>query len=240
MNNILLNMSTNPTATAYRAGEHDISELLATVIDRNGLPRLVPAEFYDQFSIHQLRLFGAKTGLYVFPTYELKAFLREEIGERKALEIGAGNGVMALELGAIATDDYQQAPDYRPDPKHAILWQQFMEAIARTGNSPVKYGPNVIRQEAMSAVVKHKPDVTYGLFVTHRRGLLGEGDGNVMGIEEHKIMKRSRYIMVGNEQTHAGKPILQLPHRTIELPGLVTRAADQSLNRVWIWEKQGR
>lgn len=239
MNDVMTNILSKKTTRLIDGDKHLLAELEREVLDEDGMPKVVPAEVYLKYPHDQLRVFGGLNGLFVFPTCELVDFLRKEIGTGKALEIGAGNGVVAKELGAIATDNYQQSPDFRPEPKFQGLWRQLMDSLTTTGNAPVRYGEHVLRQDAISAVVKHRPDVTYGLFVTHRVRV-GESGGSVMGIEEHKILKRSRYIMAGNLVTHEHKHLLALPHQEITLPGLVTRAAVQDANRIFIWEKQAR
>lgn len=62
-------------------------------------------------------------------------------------------------------------------------------------------------------------------------------NGNDKGVDFEDIYSRvQRIILVGHKETHKYNPLMELPHKEIELPGLLTRAADQSLNRIFIWE----
>ncbi|MGL5015289.1 MAG: hypothetical protein ACRC6V_13525, partial [Bacteroidales bacterium] len=197
---------------------------------------VVPSSVFDDFSENQRMQLMVKHGLYVFPTLELAEWLDKRMSGREAMEIGAGNGAMASYLGILATDNYSQSPDYRPEPKLRALWEQGRAAMEAMGQAFVTYGDEVKRIEAMDAVIKHRPEVVYGMFITHRYHA-GDKDGNRFGVEESKLLRRCDYIMVGNAKTHCNKPLLLLPHEEIDLPGLVTRSVDQGLNRIWVWKK---
>lgn len=216
--------------------DEDISELESLVMERHGIPKVVSAEVFDNFTDTQRMRLMVKHGLYVFPTIELADWMVAECCWQPVMEIGAGNGVLAKHLGVRATDNYSQAPDYRPDPKHRQLWHQGRAAMEQMGQAFVTYGDNVERQEAMDAVIKHKPEVVYGLFITHKYRA-GDRDGNVFGVDEEKLIRRADYIMVGNAFTHRNKRILALPHEEYQLTGLITRSRDQELNRIWKWTK---
>ncbi|NJI25823.1 hypothetical protein HBI98_01255 [Aeromonas veronii] len=234
MNHVFMNAVVSGNATVLP--NEDISELESLVMERHGIPRVVGAEVFDRFSENQRMRLMVKHGLYVFPTIELADWLVAECCWQSVMEIGAGNGALAKHLGVRATDNYSQAPDYRPEPKHQQLWLQGQEAMRQMGQAFVTYGGNVERREAMDAVIKHKPEVVYGLFITHKYRA-GDKDGNVFGVEEDKILRRADYIMVGNAYTHRNKRILSLPHHEHQLTGLITRSRDQELNRIWTWKK---
>jgi hypothetical protein len=234
MNHVFMNAVLSGNATAMR--HEDISELESLVMESHGIPKVVSAEVFASFSDNQRMILMVKHGLYVFPTTELAGWLIGECCWQPVIEIGAGNGALAKHLGIRATDNYSQAPDYRPEPKLQQLWLQGQQAMRQMGQAFVTYGDNVERCEAMDAVIKHKPEVVYGLFITHKYRS-GDQDGNVFGVEEDKIIRRADYIMVGNAKTHRNKRILALPHEEYRIPGLVTRSADQELNRIWKWKK---
>ncbi|MBW3783814.1 hypothetical protein GL270_21710 [Aeromonas veronii] len=234
MNHVFMNALVSGNAIAMR--HEDISELESLVMERHGIPKVVSAEVFKAFSNNQRMILMVKHGLYVFPTIELADWLVAECCWQSVMEIGAGNGALAKHLGIRATDNYSQAPDYRPDPKHQQLWHQGRAAMEQMGQAFVTYGDNVERREAMDAVIKHKPEVVYGLFITHKYRA-GDTDGNVFGVEEDKLLRRSDYIMVGNAKTHRNKRILALPHDTHQIAGLVTRSGNQELNRIWTWKK---
>lgn len=214
----------------------DISELESLVMESKGIPKVVDAAVFKEFSDNQRMILMVKHGLYVFPTTELAEFIDQMVLGKTVLEIGAGNGTMARHLGIRATDNYSQAPDYRPDPKLANLWRQGQEAMKRMGQAFVTYGDNVERIEGIAAVIKYKPEIVYGQFITHKYKA-GDKDGNKFGVDEEKLLRRCEYLMVGNAVTHKNKRILSLPHEEFELPGLVTRAQFQEANRIWKWDK---
>lgn len=215
---------------ATRLEENDISALEGACIDAHGRINVMPYSFYRQFSTNDIGLFCVKYGLYVLPTEELIAFLKEEIGSLRAIEVGAGNGSVGRALGIRMFDSFIQ----RDDPgvrAHALLMKQ----------EPVIYGSDVNKVEAVDAVRKYKPECVLGCFVTHKHWDIKKmGDVKGMLIAEDKIVKArsvKKYIVCGNQGVHASKPILDLPHRTIELEGYVTRSQSPELNRIFIWEK---
>lgn len=101
-------------------------------------------------------MFGVRRGLHSFPTSELCEFLRERIRGRKAIEIGAGHGVLARQLGIPATDNRHQED------------QDVRAHYARLGQPTVPYGDNVERLDAEAAVASYKPEVAIACWVTHR------------------------------------------------------------------------
>ncbi|MCS3766570.1 hypothetical protein HNP12_000618 [Aeromonas hydrophila] len=234
MNHVIANAMVSGSATILQY--EDISELESLVMERHGIPKVVSAEVFKEFSDTQRMMLMVKHGLYVFPTIELADWLVAECCWQPVMEIGAGNGALAKHLGIRATDNYSQAPDYRPEPKHQQLWLQGRAAMEQMGQAFVTYGNNVERREAMDAVIKHKPEVVYGLFITHKYRA-GDLDGNVFGVDEEKLILRADYIMVGNAYTHRNKRILAQPHEEFQPSGLVTRSHAQELNRIWKWKK---
>ena len=206
----------------------------------NGTPVVQEAEFFSRYDNEILRMFMNLVGVYVWPTVELIEFLKVEIGNANAIEIGSGNGVIAKELGIKATDNYLQSTRYiPPNDNMRVAHRQMLSAYDRTGAALPPYGENVLQYEAIDAVRKFKPEVVLGCYVTHK-WKPGLQNGNMFGIDENAILQRShvnKYIVVGNRVVHKDKPILGLKHREIELPGLVVRAAQPAENRVFIWRK---
>lgn len=70
----------------------DISPL---VLGDDGRMRVLPAEFWIGTTQAERILFGHLNGIYSFPTVELVEHLKALIGDRSAIEIGAGHGVLA-------------------------------------------------------------------------------------------------------------------------------------------------
>lgn len=188
-------------------------------------PRVLPAEFWAQTTRAERALFGHRHGVYSFPTVELVDRLREIIGNRSAIEIGAGHGVLADALGIPATDSRQQ--DKEP-------WRSQILAM---GQAPVRYGPNVIEMDAATAVRHYRPDVVIGCWVTHRydprRHYAG---GNEAGISEGAIIDRcALYVMVGHEYVHRGKPIWTRRHGIEHPPWLYSRAHHVGRDFIAAW-----
>lgn len=216
--------------TATRLEENDISALEEACVDPQGRIRVMPYSFYQRFSKNDIGLFCVKYGVYVLPTEELISFLKEEMGFLRTIEIGAGNGSVGRALGIRMFDSFIQ----RDDPGA----RAYVRLIRQ---EPVIYGADVNKVEAVDAVRKYKPECVLGCFVTHKNwDVKAMGDIKGMLVAEEKILKAKsvkKYIVCGNLKVHANKPLLDLPHRTVELEGYVTRSQSPELNRIFIWEK---
>lgn len=195
------------------------------VLGPNGRMWILPAAFWATTTVEERALFGHRHGLYSYPTVELVDRLREIINGRTAIEIGAGHGILAEALDIPATDSRQQE-----QPHYAATYQ-------RIGQATVPYGPNVIEMHASRAVRKYKPRVVVGCWVTHKydpaRHAAG---GNEVGVDEPDILRNCEtYIVVGNEQVHAGKAIWGRRHE-IEYPDFVySRTSNGSRDFIAIW-----
>lgn len=183
-----------------------------------------PAEFWQQFSQLEISHFCLRRGFYCIPTMELVLWLQQEIGDRSAIEVGAGNGVLADALSIPATDNRMQEK-----PAIAALYSGMQQA-------PVAYGNNVKELDALEAVRSLKPEVVIAAWVTHeyRPGEHWRG-GNVLGVAEEEIVKRVTYIHVGNRNVHRNKPILGIAHEEFEFPWLVSRSMSDSPNFIAVW-----
>lgn len=203
----------------------NIRDIAPEVLDTDGRIRVLPAAYWAGTTVEERALFGHRHANYSFPTVELVDRLRELIGDRTAIEIGAGHGVLAEALDIPATDNRQQEmPEYRL-------------RIALSGQPPVRYGPNVIECHASRAVRRFKPQVVVGCWVTHKYDpARHEAGGNEIGIDEPDILRNCEtYIVVGNEQVHAGKSIWARRH-TIEYPDFVySRAHNGSRDFIAVW-----
>lgn len=234
MNIVTMNMLGN--RSVRRMARQNITELRDVAMLASGIPRMLPADELLRFGVEPILQLMVEEGLYVWPTTELADWLRSEYNLDNAMEIGAGNGVLAQHLGVRAVDNYSQAPDFTPEAKYRGLWEQGQQAMIAAGQAFVTYGGNVERKDAVEAVIKYRPSVVYGLFITHKFRS-GDATGNVFGVDEGKVLRRADYIMVGNEKTHTGKPLLPFAERAEFHPWLITRGFDQSLNRIWTWKK---
>jgi hypothetical protein len=191
--------------------------------------QVLPAAYWAATTVTERAMFGNLNGIYSFPTVELVGYLREAIGDRKAIEIGAGHGVLAWELGIRATDNKMQE------------WPKYRAIYGITGQPVVRYGRNVLEIAANDAVRRIKPDVVIGCWVSHRWDeARPEAGGNEVGIDEEDILANcAEYIVVGNTKIHAAKSIWSLPH-SIEYPDwLYSRATNGSPDFIARWPGSG-
>lgn len=202
-----------------------IKDLSADALDQDGRLKVMPAEFWADTTRAQRGLFGHQHGLYQFPTVELADRLLEIIGDRSAIEIGAGHGVLAEALGIPATDNYQQTI------------HKYREVYRRARQPIVPYGPNVEKIDATSAVRKHKPKVVIACWVTEKYDPMRPwAGGNEIGVEERRLLDMvDTYVLVGNEQVHRDKTIWKL-NPAIEYPDFVySRAMNGTRDFVAVW-----
>lgn len=196
----------------------------------NGVLRVVPMDFYAQFSQADLSGFCLRHGLYCLPTVELvdkiNALILEASPSRSAIEVGSGNGVLGKALGITCTDNHMQE-----DP--AVI------ALYRTMGQPVvTYGPHVERLDAAAAVAQHKPEVVVAAWVTHQYNAAEHHrGGNVHGVDEVALLGQiKRYIFVGNFYVHEHKPLLALPYTVHESVALFSRSLKPDGNGVVVWD----
>ena len=182
-----------------------------------GVLKLLPAATYDACHPDGLRLWCHKNARYGLPTRELIEWLKAEIGERKAIEIGAGHGDLAYHLGVCATDSWNQA-----EP-------QVRAYYAATGQPVIEYPKWVEKRDAHAAIRKYKPEVVVASWVTQwadPRGDAPPGGGSIYGIKEEQILDKGiTYILIGNHSVHGQKRIMARPHEELELPFLRSRSA---------------
>lgn len=205
----------------------DISELL---LDQAGRLRVLPTAELEQTTAHERALFGVRHACYVLPTQELVAYVKGLIGDRTALEIGAGNGVLADALGIPATDSHLQT---RPDI--ALLYAALRHAV-------IRYGANVQKLDALAAVRAHRPQVVVGAWVTHlydpRRHW---AEGNQDGVDEEELLTLcEQYVFIGNDSVHSKKAIWEKPHTKTYLPFVFSRAQVPGRDFIAVWEGSGQ
>lgn len=193
------------------------------LLDSSGRLQLWEAAALRNFPPHQLRAWAMMRARYNLPTVELVQWLHNLIGPCEAVEIGAGVGDLGYHLGVTMTDSYVQTETLAAF--YTILGQQ-----------PTRPLPDVIRQDAETAVMVRRPHTVLASWVTQKY-LPGDEHGSVYGPSEEVILANcSRYIFIGNENVHGQKRILSRPHETFKFPWLVSRAAEQSKNVIYIWK----
>ncbi len=203
-----------------------VRDLAPLLLDAQCQLNVVPASALAETSREERAYFGVRHGIYGLLTVELLAWLREFIDGRSAIEIGSGHGRLAAELGIPATDNRQQE-----DP----LIRAYYEAL----NQPViRYGANVEKLDALSAVKKYQPQVVVASWVTHKWDpRRHEAGGNQDGVVEEEVIEGcEHYVFIGNERVHAGKSIWALAHRKETPPWLFSRATNGSADFIAVWE----
>lgn len=195
-----------------------------TVMEKREM-KILPASVWESFPWAEMRLLLHETGTYVVPTEELVDYLDRLIGEESAIEICAGNGWIGRELGIPVTDSYQQ----QDDPTSVMLY-------ALTRQPTIKYPKDVIKLEANKAVDKFRPHTVIACYATHK-WRYDTMSGNDLGVDFRKLLRKvKRLILVGNTKIHKDNPLMELPHKEVTLPGLITRSANPETNRIFIWE----
>ncbi len=204
------------------------AEIDAQALDKDGRVKVMPSLFWAATTVAERAAFGHRDGAYLLPTTELVGWLTDHLGGRDALEIGAGNGVLAAAAGIRATDSHQQLV-----PK----WRAYYELI---GSPIVPYGPHVERLDAAGAVSRYRPAVVVGSWITwrfnHRRPHLG---GDAEGVDEAALLARvEEYIHIGNDHVHQAKPALDGDVECLRPPWLFSRAMNGSAEHIMIWSRR--
>lgn len=209
----------------YQIDPSTVRDITPEVMGPDGRMRILPAAYWARTTVPERAVFGHQHGIYGFPTVELVEHLRAVIGGRSAIEIGAGHGVLAEALDIPATDNFmQQQPKYR-------------QILARAGQPPVRYGPNVINCDANTAVREYAPEVVIASWVTHRYDpQRHEAGGNEAGPDEDDIIDNCcEYVFIGSSGVHLGKRIWRRLHRVESPPFLFSRQGDGSRDFIATW-----
>lgn len=208
----------------YILPNDDIS-YLENLLFINGNFQILPYAILKDIPQEHISIFCVKHAFYCFPTQELIDYLREEIADKEAIEIGSGNGFVAQALQITATDSMQQT--------NPAIQQIYAMAQQPT----ITYGTNVKPFEALNAIDYYTPQVVLGCWVTHLYNSKEHWrEGNAAGIDEIKIIKKHKYIFVGNELTHQFKPILKHKHQIFKAEWLMSRSMQKEKNVIWTWD----
>lgn len=212
----------------------DVEYLRPMLLDERGLYKAVPYETLADIPTNDLQVFANDHAIYQFVTIELLDWLRTEIDGMKALEICAGNGVIARNLGIVGIDSRIQ--ENRRFQK--VLQEKY--GSAADGFALTRPPREIKRYETLDAIRVFRPDIVVGAFVTPRGTRANSAAGiqcNHYGPDMLEMFKKiKKYIHIGNKNTHQPNPIYDKPHREYAFPWLVSRAFDQSLNRIWVWD----
>jgi hypothetical protein len=202
---------------------------LPDLLDAAGRMTMVPAAELDVVPENSLRLWCHVHARYGLATTETVDWLRRFIDGRRAIEIGAGAGDLCHRLCILGTDNKCQE------------WLHVQAFYAAMHQPTIKYPADVKEMDALKAIETYRPEVVIASWVTHwidPELPPPPGGGSMYGVKEDKIVASGVvYVMMGNLDTHAHKPILKLPHREVTLPFLRSRGqADR--NRIFIWNAE--
>lgn len=202
-----------------------VEALEREVLDEHG--RQIPAwaGTYAKYSQATRGAFCVRNGIYGLVTHELVQFITAHIGERTAIEIGSGDGVLAQALGIPATDNYMQE------------WPAIRAEYERMQQAVIKYGTNVERLDGTDALAKYAPRVIVACWLTHKRiDSEPERGGNAFASDERMLLANCEtVIFVGNSSTHAQHRLLGRSHRHFHEDWLYSRAV-RGKNFVGIWK----
>lgn len=189
----------------------------------NNKLQVLPHEFWCQFSQEQVQFFCLRHAFYNIPTLEQVAFLEAKIPDKsKALEIGAGNGVLAQALGIRATDNYMQE------------MQDVKEYYKAMRQPTVQYGENVENIDAEAAIEKYKPTVVIGAWITQKYNpTYPSYGGNALGPDQRYIIDNvDKYFLVGNFKIHDHPSLRNYTPKLHKAP-LISRASHPEANVIF-------
>lgn len=210
-------------------------EFDAFMLDDQGLLRIHPAEVHRAYmSQMERQIWCHYRGIYGIPTVELVAWFQKQIGGRRAIEIGSGNGALGRALGIPRTD------------KRLMEEQKIADYYAAGGQPVTTYPDDVEKMDALDAVRHYKPDVVVASWVSHYLPPehTGRYRGCMYGVKEPEMLERiQHYVMLGNVAIHqqnapggTRKPIFSThPYKAFTAPWVVSRTSQPELDRLWIW-----
>lgn len=218
-------MSTPIPGVAILEKNKDISKELLLP---NGKLNIFKYKDYEKYSFEDLRAFCHFYGRYGIPTFELINLLVALVGNRSAIEIGAGHGDLGFHFGIPMTDSKMQS---KP---HIKAFYQGM------GQPSINYPDDVEELEAIDAIKKYKPKVVIASWVTTYSKNQEIYGSCPYGVKENEILDLvDTYILIGCHSYHGDKPIMKLPHDEIYEPFILSRVKDQSQNRIYSWNGKG-
>lgn len=211
--------------TGYVMDSDNIRDIAPEVLGADGRLRVLPAAYWATTTTAERALFGHRHGMYGFPTTELVEYLADLIGERSAIEIGAGHGVLADALGIVGTDSRQQEKE------------PYLSIYRASGQPIAPYGPNVVELDAHHAVRRFWPYTVIGSWVTHKYSPTRHAaGGNEVGVDQRDVLKYcGRYVLVGNEHVHRDNPLWIKRHAIEYPPWIYSRAQNGSRDFIAMW-----
>ncbi len=203
-----------------------ITDIKNEVMDGDRI-KLLPSSEWRKYRWNDFRAFCHVEARYGIHTFEQNLLLSEIVNGRKAIEIGAGSGDLGHYLNIPMTDSKQQE---RPEIKAA--YEAMHQPI-------IKYPAEIDKMDALDAVVNYKPEVVIASWVTTYAPHEMPYGSNPFGIREDIILKMvDTFILIGNIDIHGDKPIMKYKHDEIYEEWIVSRAAKQQNNRIWVWNNK--
>lgn len=175
----------------------DVSRMEELTGAASGTIRPIPAREVEKCGFEQARMFMHKYGLYTLPTVELIDYLAGIIAGKRAIEIGAGLGVIGRALGIPATDNKMQA------------WPEIKAHYDRMRQPTIQYPADIIELDAHDAIKRYRPQIVIGSYITHK-WRPGMESGNQYGVDNLKIARKvEAYYMIGSLTTHLKDPAMK-------------------------------
>ncbi len=195
---------------------------LDRMLIENGLVRPVRWKKLRYVNPNHIKLWCTRHGVFQVPTWELIEWLKYVIDDRWAIEVGSGKACLGRHLRIPMTDScIAEVP----------LVAQFYWCIQQ---APAISPPDVERLSGNDAVIKYRPQIVVGSWITQWSDI--PFDGNYFGINEERILDTgATYILIGNIDVHGRKRIMRRSHLEFKFPWLVSRGFNQNNNRIWIW-----
>lgn len=204
-----------------------VKDISKEVLREDGKIRLLPSKMWKKYDWPTFRGFCHVHARYGISTMEQHLFLPTIIKGRHVIEIGAGCGDLGHHLRIHMTDNKQQN------------WPKVKKEYELMQQPTIKYPDDVEEIDALEAVIKYKPQVVIGSWITTYAPHEMPYGSNPYGVQELKILDLvETFIIIGNIDVHGDKPILKEPHEEIYEDWIVSRAKNQENNRIWIRNKK--
>lgn len=211
-----------------KLSERGLSALDDLLFDESGRMRVLEAGMLRALPHHALQYWASERGRYQFPTLELVQWLRERVAGRPSIEIGAGYGDIGRNVGLTLTDSHFQTSE------------EMRRLYGVMHTKPITPPSDVMKREGLAAAMRYRPAVCLACWVTQR---YQPGDEEtqtgscVGGVDFEALLPYvGELVFVGNAETHRSMRLRSLPHEEFDFPWIVSRAHDQSLNRIWVWK----
>ena len=198
----ILSGNTSIINTSGLEFDREYSELSSIMLDEEtGSVVVVDYALIKDFSVDVIKMFCVNHGIYVIITSELCDWFIDTIGTdnlARTIEIGSGNGTLAMDLGIRGTDSKMQSK------------KEIISHYKNIGHSVINYPKSVLTMDAITAVKRLRPSIVIGCYIT-RLYNINEHDlgGSVYGVDELKVVKNvGKYYLVGRDGLHGSTSAL--------------------------------